>query len=84
MNLDKILDNQTPLKLEHIEGSAVFGDASQKLTYRNQIVTQEEAISTPNSLSSEENFQSRPQDSNGLQKSSFQQNAQNIKILSNS
>ena len=72
MNLDKVLDSQMPLKLEHIEGSAVFGDASQKLTYRNQIVTQEEGISTPNSLSSEENFQSQPQDSNGLQKSSFQ------------
>ena len=27
LNLDKVLDNQTPLKLEHIEGSAVFGDA---------------------------------------------------------
>ena len=84
LNLDKLLDNQTPLKLEHIEGGGAAGEASQKLTYRNQIVSHEEGISTPNSLSSEENFQSQPQDYNGLQKLSLHQNAQHIKILSNS
>lgn len=35
LNLDKVLDNQAINKLENVEGSAVFGDASQKLTYRN-------------------------------------------------